>query len=81
MEISSSEGKILLNFFAKEVNIVAGSNQPVTLQVFVDGAFDKEVIVKDFDLYNLVQLEKPWDHQLEIRLSEPGLMAYTFTFG
>jgi thiol-disulfide isomerase/thioredoxin len=80
MELVSSDGKIVIGYIAKDVNIVAGADSPVKLSVSLDGEVVDTVVVDDFDLYNIVSLEESGFHVLEIE-AEEGLKAYTFTFG
>ena len=80
MELVDNEGLIYLEYFAKQVNIVAGAMDSVNIEVFLDGKKVKKVTIKEFDLYNLISSEESENHVLEIK-SEKGLMAYTFTFG
>jgi hypothetical protein len=90
MILVSDSGRIVLPYFAKEVNIVAGGNSE--LEIFLDGAKitetnqgadvqDGKVIVKDSTLYNLVRTADPSSHVIEIQAKQPGFEIYTFTFG
>ncbi|MBS3142222.1 redoxin domain-containing protein [Candidatus Woesearchaeota archaeon] len=81
MELTGNQGKIIIKYTAKNVNLVAGAAKPMTLTILKDGQLVNTMIVKDFDLYPLIQDETYGTHELTIELSEPGLMAYTFTFG
>ncbi len=82
MELTNAHGSITLRYFAKSVNLVAGANtkKPVTITIKVDGKETKTITVKNFDLYTVVANTQYGEHTLEIE-AEPGLMAYTFTFG
>ena len=80
MEFVGDKGMIHLAYFAKQVNIVAGSINPVNVEVFLDGEKVKNLTVQEFDLYNLISSEESDGHVLELK-TEMGLMAYTFTFG
>ncbi|MBI2546382.1 redoxin domain-containing protein [Candidatus Woesearchaeota archaeon] len=80
MELKS-QGAILLAYFAKNVNLVAGAEEPVEITVLLDGEEYRKLTVSDFDLYNIVSMNESNTHVLEIVASKPGLMAYTFTFG
>lgn len=90
MILVSDSGRIVLPYFAKEVNLVAGGNSE--LEIFLDGAKitepnqgadvqDSKVIVKDSTLYNLVRTAEPSSHVIEIQAKQPGFEIYTFTFG
>lgn len=77
---SMGDGKIVLGYFAKKVNIVAGSDEPVEITIYNDGEEIKKLTIKDFGLYDLVSLDSPGEHILRIE-TEKGLRAFTFTFG
>jgi thiol-disulfide isomerase/thioredoxin len=79
MEAKSS-ANIILVYSANKVNIVAGADQPTRIRVYVDGLLEKELEIKDFDLYNIVSREEYGEHVVEIA-AEPGFKIYTFTFG
>ncbi len=91
MELISESGTIVLHYYAKQVNIVAGN--PAELAVLLDGepiaqphagtsiAPDGIVQIGEHDLYNLVSSEEPGVHTLVIRADEPGFEIFTFTFG
>ena len=81
MQLNSSSGKIKLKYYAKNVNLVAGSKETVNAKVYLDGKELKNVAIKEFDLYNLVSDLDYNEHTLEIDFDNPGLEAYTFTFG
>jgi hypothetical protein len=75
-------GAIRLPFTASKVNLVAGSATPVDVEVYVDGALHKQVVITTHDLYNLVDLGgKYGSHVVEIRFLTPGVSAFAFTFG
>ncbi len=81
MELVSNQGSILLVYFAKKVNLVAGSKTATEIVVYLDGKEHKKLVISDFDLYNVVSTQESGAHILEIDANSPGLMAYTFTFG
>lgn len=80
MELVGSDGMISLEYYAREVNLVAGSENPVAIEVYLDGKKTKDVTVHEFDLYNLISSEETGEHLVEIK-TEKGLIVYTFTFG
>ncbi len=80
MELVSDNGGIKLGFHAMSVNIVASADKEVSADIYVDGQFEKTVMIKDAKLYNIVSFDSVKRSVLEIR-SEKGLRAYTFTFG
>ncbi len=80
MELTGESGGIKIKYSAKDVNLVAGSNNPGEIIYYVDGREIGRQIVRDFDLYKIVEGNEYGEHELEIKASK-GLMAYTFTFG
>src|SRR3989338_5529746 len=96
MELVSDEGSILLIFYAKNVNIVAGSENSSEAFIFLNNEFENEknkgsdVVVKDnksvlgiqeFKLYNLASAESYGEHIISIDVAGKGFKIYTFTFG
>jgi len=91
MELQSGEGRIVLSYSAKAVNIVAGGSGD--LYISEDGSnltgssrgFDvSEQNAASIDgqkLYNLVMHEEYGRHQLVIDVAGKGFEIYTFTFG
>jgi len=91
MELISDSGKIVLNFNAKQVNIVASEN--ATLEIKYDGgkipndakgldvSEDGTVNVLEPRLYNLIELEQVGAHEIIIHVKNPGFEIFTFTFG
>ena len=89
MKLVSENGKIILPYFAKSVNIVA-TNESI-LQILLDG---KSVTLQDAGsdvqngtvhilgdrLYNLISSNNADTHTLTI-IAKPGFEIYTFTFG
>ena len=91
MELISDSGKIVLNFNAKQVNIVASEN--AMLEIEYDGgkisnevkgldvSEDGVVNVSEPRLYNLIELEQEGSHEIIIHVENPGFEIFTFTFG
>ena len=79
MELMSS-GTVVLDYKAKNVNIVAGSSEPVEIKIYVDDKLTDTITVQEETLYNIVSGEDYSRHKLEIKASN-GLRMYTFTFG
>ena len=77
---NESQGKISLNYHAHSVNLVAGAETPTTITISLDHKEYKTIIIKNFELYNLINETESDDHLVEIT-TPAGLMAYTFTFG
>ncbi len=91
MELASESGKVLLNYSAKSVNIVAGGNG--TVDVFLGGhpiipesrgrdvGANGSAPVRAETLYNLVSAPDYGSASLELRVHGTGFRIYTFTFG
>jgi hypothetical protein len=90
--LTSEEGSIFIRFNANKVHLVAQSDEGVSAEIYLDGKKVDEfagysveggvVVFKDSDLYNLIDLKGNYgEHLLEIRLLEPGVEAFAFTFG
>lgn len=90
MVLVSKSGRIVLPYFAKEVNIVAAGTS--NIEIFLDGQRIIEenagqdvnsgmVSITESTLYNLVRSVESSAHVLEIQVNQPGFEIYTFTFG
>lgn len=90
MQMSSQAGRIVLPYYAKDVNIVAAS-PGVDIQVLLDGrpigtsdagqdVQNGTAHIFENRLYNLVSSQEAGPHTLTI-LPEQGFQIYTFTFG
>jgi thiol-disulfide isomerase/thioredoxin len=80
-QLSGDHGEIQLHFKAGKLHMVASSDQPVTLDISIDGKPQPAVTVQSSQLYTLFDSADYRDHSLVLRISGPGLRAYTFTFG
>ena len=89
MKLVSENGKIILPYFAKSVNIVAAGQSE--LQILLDDSAIKPedagtdvqnglVHVSDERLYNIISTKEAASHTLTI-MAKPGFEIYTFTFG
>ncbi len=89
MKLVSEEGKVVLPYFAKSVNIVASNN--ADLQILLDGnpitqeyagtdVQDGMVHVTEDRLYNIISSDNAGEHTLTI-IANVGFEIYTFTFG
>lgn len=91
MRMKSEQGEIKLEFFAKQVNIVAGGNSQIQIildnEIIEQGNFGEDVKpggfvdIKSHKLYNIINFEEPAPHNLVIKVLEPELDIFTFTFG
>lgn len=77
----SPTGEIRLHFKAKKVHMVASGNDPVTLEIAVDGKPQAPVTVQKSMLYTLFDGDGYKDHVLTIKVGRAGFHAFTFTFG
>jgi thiol-disulfide isomerase/thioredoxin len=89
MKLVSENGKIVLPYYAKSVNIVAANK--VELQILLDGNVisqddagsdvqDEMVNISEDRLYNIVSTSNAGAHTLTI-IAKPDFEIYTFTFG
>jgi thiol-disulfide isomerase/thioredoxin len=75
---------ITYEYNSKNVYMVAASadpTKPVTVQIILDGKPDGTVMIQANQLYNIVQGTSYGTHMLKLVVQDPGLQAYTFTFG
>jgi len=91
MKLVSENGLIVLQYNAKQVNIVA-SNM-AELEIFIDGEVvpkhmigvdlspDSKVIITEPRLYNIVNSSDTESHELTIKVNDPEFEIFTFTFG
>lgn len=94
-EFAEAQGPATIDYTysAKNVYMVASSDNGVTLKILLDGkpidasvagsdvASDGTVTVKENRLYSLVNGSGYGQHTLQIQVESTGLDAYTFTFG
>ncbi len=93
MELVGSNGKIMLAYSAKSINIVAGGKGEAivkedgkgnqTNNTFKGNDVDSEgmLTVDGQRLYNIADHTNYGNHQIEIAARGPGFKVYTFTFG
>ena len=94
--LDSAGGKIVFRFHARDLHLVLGPSddgRPVRFRVTVDGQVPGENhgvdtdaqgngVVTAFRLYQLVrQKDAIRDHIFTIEFEDPGVQAYSFTFG
>ncbi len=78
---TKSAAKIVYKYDAKDVYIVASSDQPVTVNIIKDGVPAGQVTIQNSGLYPLIQDSAEGTHTLELDIPSAGLNAFTFTFG
>ena len=81
IELTENKGIIKMNFFAGKIHMVAEADQPITLQITVDGKKQKPITVSGSDLYTLFDSSDYQTHEIIIEVPNAGLKVYTFTFG
>ena len=91
MKLVSENGLIVLQYNAKQVNIVASNT--AKLEIFIDGEFvpkhmigmdltpDSKVIITEPRLYNIVNSNVTESHELVIKVNDPKFEIFTLTFG
>ena len=91
MELISNTGKIVLNYNAKQVNIVAKNN--VLLEILIDGEkvtgdllgtdlkSNSKILISEPRLYNIINSDITESHELIITVDGPNFEIFTFTFG
>lgn len=77
----TGDASIVFKYEAKNVYMVAKAEEPVLIEIFQDGEKVNEITVQEESLYHLIEGEDYGEHDMEIRIGEPGLQAFTFTFG
>lgn len=80
-ENKSSSAKIKFLYNTKNVYMVASSDNGATIKIFKDGVLVKTMTIKDYALYNIIEGIDYGRHTLDIEIENPGLKAFTFTFG
>ena len=78
---NKNDARIQFKYNAKNVYFVAGSKDGVTVEIYKDGVFVKNLSIKNEQLYTLIAGDSYGEHTLEIRVKDSGLQAFTFTFG
>jgi len=75
----STPGKIVFKYSSKNVYMVASGNNEI--EIYKDGKLIKTILVTDEKLYSIIEGTDYSEHTLEIRIKNPSLKAFTFTFG
>ena len=79
--LEGQSGKIRLNFYSKDVHMVAQSYSHATVKVFVDQQLIKTITVKDSSLYTLFEGMESKQQSLQLEIEGAGFKVFTFTFG
>lgn len=92
-ESKTANSKIIFRYQGKELYFVGSSENGVNVKFLIDGKplgnFSGEDITKDSSsatikedrLYKIIQDSSYGEHTIEMIIKEPGLRAFTFTFG
>ena len=91
MKLVSESGKIVLNFNAKQVNIVAEGDAILKIQYDGDSIpidsrgndinSNGEAVISEPRLYNLIELDQEGPHEIIIEVIKSDFEIFTFTFG
>jgi len=79
--LNSENGEVLLEYNAKNVNIVASAQNGSEITIIVDGKKVKTLSVINDDLYRIVEGEDYGSHTVNLQIKGKGFRLYTFTFG
>lgn len=81
LTLTKDSGVIRLDFTSGNAYMVAESENPVLVEVFVDGKEVGKVPVDTSRLYSLFESSDYKNHTLELRIPKAGFKIFTFTFG
>ncbi len=76
-----NDADIVFKYNSKNIYFVAGSKEGVEIEIYQDDVFIKKIIIKDEQLYSLVENSSYGEHTIRIKVNQSGLKAFTFTFG
>ncbi len=91
--LAKAGGAISFRFHARDLHLVMGAGKPVRIRVTIDGHkpgadhgvdidADGNGVVREQRLYQLVRQQGPiQDHTFRIEFRDPGVEAFSFTFG
>jgi cytochrome c biogenesis protein CcdA/thiol-disulfide isomerase/thioredoxin len=80
----SDGASLIYNFDAKNVYLVMKQKHDSvdgSVDVYLDGVFQKTITVQDNSLYELINLPVPGIHKLELKFKDNNIEAFAFTFG
>ncbi len=79
---SKKESGIIFKYRAKDVYMVAGSDTPVDVEIFMDNNVKvKDITILEEGLYTVIEGLDSGEHVLELKIKSAGLRVFTFTFG
>lgn len=78
---NKNEGSVFFKYKAKNVYMVASSIKNMEVEVYLDDVLFKTINVKEEKLYSIVEGADYREHVLMLKIKNPGLNIFTFTFG
>ena len=78
---NKNPSSIVFRYEAKNVYMASGSEKGVEVEIYKDDVFVKKVLIRDEQLYTLIEDADYGAHTLRIKIPTAGLQAFTFTFG
>ncbi len=78
---SSVGSTIVIKYKAKNVYLVASSQEGAEVEVFVDGKLVDTILIKSEKLYTIVAGTDYKEHTLEIKVKKSKVKVFAFTFG
>jgi len=78
---SQEDASLKLHFYSKDVYLVLGSKTETEVEIYLDGEYIETILVKENKLYDILNLDDPGEHILELRFIDTGIQAFAFTFG
>lgn len=73
-------GRMILNFNASSLTMVAQSPEPVAVKVYVDDLLVKGVVIKDMNEYQLFDSLTAGNHTLRLEIPDNTLQIFNFIF-
>lgn len=80
-EGKSFDTRVSFKYSSKNVYMVMSAPVATNMEVWVDGKIVKTISVKEEMLYTLVEGKEYGEHTLILKVHNPGLKIFTFTFG
>lgn len=90
-EARSADARVVFNYQAQKMFVVASAEEETAIQLLRDGEVVGEAAGEDApggvmrvmeeDLYRMIEADRHGSHQLEMRIEQPGVRLFTFTFG
>lgn len=73
-------GRILLNFSAKQINMIASSPEPTTIKIYIDDKLIKGITIKDLTNYQLFDSIGFAKHTMRIEIPNAPIQIQSFNF-